>query len=586
MNTASRITRPLGWLLILALSLLSLWSTTGLMRKNDQATILAGAHDWARGDPMDWSRYYQFDKTYVLYAYTAAVLQIDQWLGGPRDPVRLTNRAIALTFWLALALFLFRHRRTLDPVWIIPLLTAPAILYNTQYLNSSTLSSAFLLFSLAAYPHPAAPILFFLAVGARADIILLLPLLCWLILPFPTIGKAGLKIFQRLEKMIENVPTIGKTPENSSNDWKNVALFASAGFAALLIGRLWAGGGGTNLDPFFNARMVAGYIVFGFGAATLVYGLMLVQLLRWRHLWMWVGALFLLLPVAFFIPQLHAPRYFWRGCEAMLMVAALMPALLAGVRGWGRVLIVSAAMVPLLVGVNAETLRQPRLTWSNPTVFPSGDGHYPMGAGLSFLGLMQRAGSDAEGEYVDHNQRVWQAVRGAGWDLNEAGVVPVAMSPMFGYLLLEGSLRGQRVDVRPAAQWGGAPYYVDSRTLMRADVKFATGALGEALNGDVEVVSPMYDGIGVLRVGTGTQAWATRTRLLSRLFRGNEYRIGSRDAVPSGRQVIWFGPAPFAGATQDAETGWFYREGGEPTAAAQRAWSALPAWMSVQSFGS
>lgn len=38
----------------------SLWSTSGFLRKNDQATILAGAHDWATGQRQEWSRYYQF----------------------------------------------------------------------------------------------------------------------------------------------------------------------------------------------------------------------------------------------------------------------------------------------------------------------------------------------------------------------------------------------------------------------------------------------------------------------------------------------------------------------------------------------
>jgi hypothetical protein len=67
------------FVIVVVLAAVSLWSTTDLLRKNDQASILAGALAWAGGEPGDWRQHYQFDKTYVLYAYNAAWLALARW---------------------------------------------------------------------------------------------------------------------------------------------------------------------------------------------------------------------------------------------------------------------------------------------------------------------------------------------------------------------------------------------------------------------------------------------------------------------------------------------------------------------------
>lgn len=567
----------------------SLWSTSGFLRKNDQATILAGANDWARGDRQDWSQYYQFDKTYVLYAYNAFFFRLHDDLNLFTDPIRLANRATASAFWLALFVFLARYRKRLDPIILLAVLAAPAILLNTQYVNSSTLSSAFLLLSLAALPgmpdrHPwSAAALLFLAVGSRADIILLLPLYLWLVTPFPLSGKWGAIFFHRVEKSAQKFPLSGKMLQNFSIEWKTQIWLVVSSMLALLFGRIW-GSAGTTLDPFFQWQMAAGYIAFGFGAAALVFGAGGLRFLRagnaWgNRIWCTLGLLAFLLPVLFFLPQLHAPRYFWRGCEAILMLAVLAPTAWQ-IRSIGaRLFLGLAAVLPLLVGLQMPVWGQPRLTATAPTVFPSGDGHYPMGAYASFLNRIRQAETDP----IDHNQRVWWAARSAEFSPDEHGRIQAIFTPMGGYVLLAASLQGIRAERLSFAELQGQSVYIDGRTLARDDVKYQQSGMDRLLGGPLLPVSPEFDGIAILRTADGDLEWGRRARLLNRLFAGNEYRIASGDQqIPEGHAGIWFGSEPFPGSQQDSGTGLFYSR--EPATSEFVAWTALPAWMSVQQF--
>ena len=655
----------------LAFAGVSLWSTTDLLRKNDQAAILAGAHDWARGDRQAWSRYYQFDKTYVLYAYTAAFLKANRALGELVDPVALGNHVVASAFWLALFVFSVRFRRTLSPLVLCAVLASPAVLFNTQYVNSTVLSSAFFLLALAALGpvdrrldgavpdrcadgsnHPqgrasspseppsvsgrwstqarnlvlfllparwghlalpalglpkrqgsanrpgepqsvsrrwsgqpqnlvhfvhaarrdAAPyrwpnvlassLLVFLAVGSRADIILLLPLWFGLILGFPTFGKMCDHLFQGLETRGGTVWGLGL-----------------GAVAALCVGRIWADGAGTTFDPFFQWKMALGYLAFGFGGALLLFGLGAWGI--WQQAakgarWIWVATF--LLPVFFFLPQLHAPRYFWRGAEAVMMLSACAPACLPLGRRWCRSVVWLVVLVPLLVGLNLPLLTQPRPTVRAPTLFPSGDGHYPMGAYGAFLQQLRKGTVHP----IDHNQRVWAATRSAELVADEAGRIPVLFTPMFGYFMLEASLRGYTADHLSWAHMQDDVFYMDSRTLTRQDMKFG-GAMDALLDQPITVVSPDQDGIVVLKIGAGDTAWGRRTRLLNRLFAGNEYRIVAGDvSVPDGHPVVWFAERPFAGGVHDEVTGWYYSR--TPADTDWLAYSALPGWMSVQAF--
>jgi hypothetical protein len=559
--------KSINILLLLTVAMFSLWCTGDLMRKNDQATILAGAYDLAQGRMQDPSAYYQYDKTYILYWVCAAVLKI---FPAGTSAVAAANISLALIFWAALTAFVVRFRKALPPVVLLCFLTAPAVLLNTLYVNSSVLSSAFLLLSAVFLLKEEnrggwlAALFFFLSVGSRADAILLLPLLLWLITPFPISGK-----FRK----------------NSSNVWK----ISAAGILALVTGRILCRGG-ASVDLFFNAKMVAGYTVFGFGAAALIFVLYSVRLAvqagkgtgALEKLYSLAGLFALLLPVLFFLPQLHAPRYFWRGCEAVLLLAVsgrlpgreLRPA---------KILIALAALMPMILGVQLPALNRPQITVSQPELFPSGDGLYPMGGYIPFILRLRHAG-----EYpLDHNQLVWSAVHSAQFEFSPEGTIEVLHTPMYGYFMLEAALRGGVARCLPLDMLGGRAFYADSRSLMRDDPKTPLRALNEILTLPAHFVSPVLNGVGVLEFGAGDDRWGSQTRFLNRFFAGNEYRIfSSGQTEPSNHLTVSFSDQPFGRVFQDNLSGLYYFEGCvlPPAAGVYSAIAVFPQWMSLGAF--
>jgi hypothetical protein len=556
----------------------------GLMRKNDQATILAGANDLAHNRFRDPSVYYQVDKTYVLYGVCAALIKCAP---PDVDPIAVANTGLALIFWSALFVFVIRFRRRLEPLALLCFLSAPAVLFNTVYVNSSVLSSAFLLLSAAFLMNEEkrggwlAALLFFLAVGSRVDVILLLPLILWLTAPFPTIGEFLDRFSKGWKKGMAGLTLF-------SNGWKLIG----AGILALAAGRLICRSGGAAFDPIFNWKMVAGYTTFGFGAAGLLFALYLIELISplmsrkgvLERIHQLAGIAAFLLPVLFFIPQLHAPRYFWRGCEVLLLlpVSGRVPVLRA--RGV-RTVVVLAATVPLFVGIRLPALNRPQMTMAQPTLFPSGDGFYPMGGYLPYLFRLRNANARP----VDHNQLVWSAVHSAQFDFTPDGKIPVLWTPMYGYFLLEASLRGGDAQCLSLATIGDQTFYADSRSLMRDDPKTPLGDLPQILSIPSRFVSPVSAGVGVLKFGDGDDQWGRQTRLLNRLFCGNEYRILAPGSVPdASRRAVFFSKEFFAGSERDAGSGLYYSGGkvcqeSTPVFCAE---AVFPDWMSLQTFSS
>ncbi|MFA6173247.1 MAG: hypothetical protein WC701_06125 [Kiritimatiellales bacterium] len=560
--------KPVNILLLLAVAVFSLRCTGDLMRKNDQAAILAGAYDMAHGRMQNPSAYYQFDKTYVLYGVCASVLKI---FSGGNSPVAVANVSLALIFWSALTVFVVYFRKVLSPLALLCFLTAPAVLLNTLYVNSSVLSSAFLLLSAVFLLQSGqrggwlSALFFALAVGSRADVILLLPLLLWLITPF---------------SMLE------KFPKGFSRHWK----ISAAGLVALGTGLILCSGGATA-DPIFNLKMVAGYAVFGFGAAGLLFTLYAVCLTMlaakgrgaFEKLYGLAGLAAFLLPVLFFIPQLHAPRYFWRGCEAVLLLAASgrLPV-------WNsrtvKTLTGFAALFPLILCVKLSALDQLRITVSHPALFPSGDGFYPMGGYLPFMIRLRHAGEHP----VDHNQLIWNAVQQADFRIDDRKSISVLRTPMFGYFMLAASLRGGYAEELSYVDLSNRCFYADSRSLMRADPKTPIRFSDEVLSLPAHFISSVFNGVGILEFGTGDDRWGRQTRLLNRLFAGSEYRIVLlRDPAEfPDRTMVAFSSQPFENARQDDQTGLYYSEesGSCLAPGVCCAVSVLPSWMSFQAF--
>jgi hypothetical protein len=570
--------------LLLVVAAFSLYCTGDLIRKSDQSAILAGANDLVQGRVSDWGQYYQFDKTYVVYWVCAAFVWVKSAVAENASLIACCNVGIAGLFWAALAGFVVRFRDKLSPVVLLCCVTSPAILLNTMYVNSTACSSAFLLLSMVLLfsRHSwTAAFLFFLAVGSRADVILLLPLILWLITPFPMLGTFFGAFSKGWKPGVCGLALFSK-------HWKLIA----AGLIALVLGPVLGGGSGVSLDPFFNIKMVAGYTVFGFGAAGLLFVWMASRLLLngvrsrdiWQRLFAAVGLVAFLLPVLFFLPQLHAPRYFWRGCEAMLLVAVsgCLPSARLPVRRVVSAILCVAAVVPLFVGIQMPQLGHPRPVFSAPEQFPSGDGHYPMGAYLAFMRQLRNADEIP----VDHNQRVWKALRSADFDGTPDQTLLVLYTPMSGHFMLEASLRGRKIyrcgkDRMPA----DVPFYADSRSLMRMDPKGDGPAGAGLLNMAARPVSISVEGVEIIQFRLGDFQWGRQTALLNRLHGGNEYLIiPAGSAVKPGRHIVYFSETPFPFAQRDPESGLYYTEDDVSQSEGQLAVSVLPLWMSMQAF--
>lgn len=564
--------------LLLSVAVFSLWCTGDVMRKNDQASILAGSYEIAHGRMQPPAAYYQFDKTYVLYGVCAALLKGVSF----GNPIAATNLGVALIFWQALFVFVARFRRKIDPVVLLCFLTAPAVLLNTLYVNSSVLSSAFLLLCAAFLLNPRgdlrAALFFFLAVGARADVILLLPWLLWLATPLAQITAFFSAVATKRGCLRAELARFSKQ-----------GLLSAAGIAALGAGHWICPDGGVAFDLIFNWKMVAGYTAFGFGAAGILFAIQSFRLARQTAAARGIGAklygaaglLAFLLPVLFFLPQLHSPRYFWRGCEAVLLlsVSGRLPAWRPRPVAVGLALI---ALLPLGLGIALPSLQHPRLAVTNPTLFPSGDGFYPMGGTLSFMMRLRQSAVRP----VDHNQQVWAAVHAARFEFSSENLLDVLWSPMHGYFRLEAALRGGTARCLPLKKLAGRPFYADSRSLMRDDPKTPLGDLPQVLALPCRFVSPVSSGLGVLRFGAGDLRWGLKTQLLNRLFAGSEYRILSAESIPDpSRYTVRFSPLPFPGSAQDPVSGLYYRENAPPGQySALRAVAVLPSWMSLRSF--
>lgn len=572
----------IAYLLVAVFAVLSLSCLGELVRKNDQVAILSGAIDLSRGHVQSWANYYQYDKCYVLYWVLAGVFKLTRSL----SPVVVGNAFVCLFFWGALFFFVRRQPRV-SRVALLACCCAPAILFNAVYVNSSVFASAFLLIAVVLLSGHgrsvgvAAGLSLFAATGSRIDIVLLLPFLIWHFMPASFFGA---RMFR----------------------WKKVWLIGLSALAALGLGLAQRETATIMVDPLFNLKVLAGYTAFGFGAMSLLYVAAMVVLLsaavrvRGHRLFYLGGAIALLVPVLFYLGQLHTPRYFFRACEAtLLFFCSRRGRVLFGAFGWRkpvRVITCAGCVLPLVLGLNLDDIRRPQLTLRNATCFPSGDGYYPMGAYLHFMTRLKRANR----EPIDHNQLVWAAVKSADLDF-KAGPVPVLWSPMFGYFMLRASLENGVADCRGFSHWGEQSFYAETRTWMRADPKFGQEGMAALLDVPSTSVSEEAGGVEVRRFGAGESEWGNRVDFLNRIFSGNEYRIYGADQFSNLPAIngVFFSKSrksllsvlPNHAEIKDF-CGFYYArvavneiKPGVEASSVMVATAVRPDWMSIQSFG-
>jgi hypothetical protein len=312
-------------------------------------------------------------------------------------------------------------------------------------------------------------------------------------------------------------------------------LIGCMGLAAFVAGKLLSAGGGRDFyQLFFYPKIFAAYVVFGLGAAALVFVGWLVwwaliavnRRIFWQRIFYGAGALGFLPILAFYSMQMFSTRHWVTALAALAAVLlARRSGAVLGARSWSvgiSAIVLFAAIMPLFVGINLPYSNAPRLVLGAGTAFPTTDGLITMGGYMPRLWEMRTGGFRH-----DHNQAVWEAARDADYDVGPDGSVPFLYTPMWAYYELACTLRG--LESRKAAEQEPV-HYLDSRSALRFSPLLGSGTgdqpTGLLLRRQTEVVSEIFDGISMLRNGNGfPDPQFVRLAGISLLLGGNEFRL-------------------------------------------------------------
>ena len=499
------------------------------MHESDQASLVAGGVELARGRFAEVRSAYNFDKQYVSYAFLGALFRFLPRPFSADAVVLLGNAAAFGFFWSSWLLLLRRIQGGLGLAAILPLLLAPTLIVHSPFFATAFVSASFLLLAFQCFSALASPwarrlivgILVFCAVGARADAVLALPLIALLNPRRRTV--AG---------VIKSIDT-----------W----ILPAAGLLAMLFGRLvFTGVRDDFIPPQFRLNVIVAFTLFGLGGALLLMAVCLVAIVLSNRRKTWVPdrltAAALLVPAIFYLPQLTTPRYYVLSIVSMfLFVVSRRGGRILREwfqrRHWGaisRAALIAAAVFPVVVGLRLPDLRHPRLSLSQVSRFPSADGVLPMGGYWRYV-----PGVRTERGFVDHNHAIWAAVSAARLQTNSAGFVPALYTTMNSYLLLSATLQDRPIQFYELGK-SVLPsfYYVDSRSLMRSGFNFQTPnetARAFLAGTALEPASPVsWKGITLFRGSAGGPNAAARLYLaLNDVFGGIEFRMHEVVAGPT-----------------------------------------------------
>lgn len=432
-----------------------------IFRDNDQATILGGAWQIAhRQASFLHATFYNFDKQWGVFLALSWLYRLF-----PRaNPVLAANLVItvlASVAWLSLA---FRTGRTRNaPLSLLmPVLLSPVLVLYIPYLGTGWFSLAFLLLSFfflgnftSRTSQAIGLILLATAAACRGDVVLAVPALA-------------------LSQMSRKRP---------GNLLRRARLWLIAGVAIfpVLAGKLMTGSTIPDTNPLsFDARSYFGFLLFGLTPAPILLLLLSVALFLWaavrkRRFWFFYLGLAIspLVPLGFYSLQLYTLRYLFLtiACILFLVSSRRSVALYyASFRKYHqRVQLLAAVLVgvtvaPWLVGFNVPVLNRPRLTFTDPTRFPTGDGQFPMGAFLGFEWQILFH----DHLQIDHNQKIWLAARSVNYQACGDETVPFLITPMSNFI--EFAIRLQDKKPRPIDYMAESPCgmtYVDVRSIIR-----------------------------------------------------------------------------------------------------------------------
>jgi hypothetical protein len=428
-------------------------------------------------------------------------------------------------------------------------------------LSAAAISSGFLLWLawslLKERPSPllVSGIFAAAAAGARADAVLVIPLLLWLASPIAELGK----LFR------------------SRQSW----VVACATVSAIILGKLLIYPYQTldTNDFFVYPNIFIGYFIFGLGAAGALYLFCVFAIFQQavvaptlrERLYMGVGIIFILMPFLFYAAQLLSTRYWMLTVDTLLCFgcssrgqAIIQQFPFPSLKRLLGIILACCCLLPLAVGVQFSFRMFPRITLTKPTLFPTADGLMPMGGYAHFLVPILR---NANTQFVDHNQLLWQTAQNISFERGSNGIVPVLETHLPMYIRLAATMQGKKSELIPPEDSANYPFfYAESRSFTKhwTELNNPDGykhqtkqAIQRLFSMSAEYQSKREFGFGVLKFGRGDRRWSEELLMLNKLFEGNEYQILSADNlvqhnnfVPSsndwGKTLVFYSPKPFS----------------------------------------
>ena len=534
----------------------ALWATDAQMRESDQASILTGALELARGET-GWvgNGSYNYDKQYLSYWFVTGALKASGEAGSEgtiAGVVRTANVAAVLLFSFALVTAVaVRSEWWWVTVGVLAsVLLSPVVAFTGVLLSSSLISGAFVLLLVVVlrehscsknsdntnshedpristngrdrdgtgYGGRLSPwgtaltlLLSFAAVAARQDAILLMPMLAVLVVRW---GSWRLMLRQ---------PVL----------W----AMACGCLVAMVTGRLIDPTPTSLPSPFFDAPTFVVYLAGGLGGCLLALLVFSGRLLCVGTREALVLGCVALVPLAFYGCFLYTPRYFLPA-SMVLVATVLLPRgigvwrLVVAARG-GRVLLAAvllAIVLPWIVGVRMTGWTKGCLVVANSALYPTADGFWPMGAYGSFFARLAGGGEDP----IDHNQEVWAAWADLDGDQLPPGKGAIISSGLTSYGQFALAWHGRERTSDPSE----ADYILfDDRTITKRQLTVGSAAgpgqdqVGDLLTkGSVKVLGrAMGRSILLWTAGEGDGEIDEQVSLrvaLSEGFGGNDFRMG------------------------------------------------------------
>lgn len=515
---------PVRWgmlaYLVVSLAVLVYPFTSSTFRDNDQAAILSGAWQIAHHQVAPWHAwFYNYDKQWGTFLALSWMYRLlPGW-----DPVYAGNLMlviVASVAWITLAFRTGRNRHA-PIILLLPVLVSPALILYAAFLGTSWFSLAFFLlaFYFAGSYRPwntgITAGLIFVAAACRGDVVLAMPAFVLSQLSRTTFRRLLLRPYA----------------------W----IMTAAAIAPVYIGKLIDIHPSADSNPLgFDWRGYLGVMVFGLTPAIVVlivwiagsYANLAVRRRRFRFFYA-ATAVAPLFPLAFYTPQLYTIRYFFLTIACTLFIgssrrsAVIYHSQMAryGLRARSAApALAMVAILPWFIGVNLRWLWHPEFTFTNPTRFPTGDGHFPMGA---YLGFDREVLVDDRFR-IDHNQRIWLAAESVPYETCRDGTVPIEFTPMTNYLEL--AVRLQKKIPKIVSNLHDSPcgiLFIDSRSLTRELVTNNREAQ-KLLSQKVTIVSQSSNtGQPILRIAESDHPSPDAELFtdIRKIFRGRDFEI-------------------------------------------------------------